>query len=201
MLRRHKNLYHTPNYVHPTPKEKTHECAQCSKTFRHKGNLIRHMTLHDTDVKRVKVENGSHMDNTQLIDDEVYEGETDEEEMEETFDDPSVSMMSEDGSSMFEGAGTVNPDGSITLVSDTHQLINPNGGDQVMLLVQCPEGSEASAGTSHFSAPNEEQSTLVAVANPVYTTPRIISRNARITRTGKSSKANGMLQKVKNIRS
>ena len=29
--------------------EKTHECPECSRTFRHKGNLIRHMALHDPD--------------------------------------------------------------------------------------------------------------------------------------------------------
>ena len=27
--------------------EKTHECPECGKAFRHKGNLIRHMALHD----------------------------------------------------------------------------------------------------------------------------------------------------------
>ena len=27
--------------------EKTHECPECQRTFRHKGNLIRHMALHD----------------------------------------------------------------------------------------------------------------------------------------------------------
>ena len=30
-------------------KEKTHECPHCSRSFRHKGNLIRHMDLHDPD--------------------------------------------------------------------------------------------------------------------------------------------------------
>ena len=30
-------------------KEKTHECPECSRSFRHKGNLIRHMALHDPD--------------------------------------------------------------------------------------------------------------------------------------------------------
>ena len=69
LLKRHQNLYHNPNYVPPTPKvifqfffkrkciwnstvylqEKTHECPECSRTFRHKGNLIRHMALHDPD--------------------------------------------------------------------------------------------------------------------------------------------------------
>ena len=30
-----------------TLQEKTHECPECQRTFRHKGNLIRHMALHD----------------------------------------------------------------------------------------------------------------------------------------------------------
>ena len=44
LLKRHKNIYHNPNYVPPTPKEKTLECSQCKKAFRYKGNLIRHMS-------------------------------------------------------------------------------------------------------------------------------------------------------------
>ena len=31
LLRRHKNLYHTPDYVPPAPKEKSHECGDCNK--------------------------------------------------------------------------------------------------------------------------------------------------------------------------
>ena len=40
-LKRHQNLYHNPAYVPPVPKEKTHECPECGRKFRHKGNLIR----------------------------------------------------------------------------------------------------------------------------------------------------------------
>lgn len=47
LLKRHQNLYHNPEYVPPTPREKTHECPECGRAFRHKGNLIRHMALHD----------------------------------------------------------------------------------------------------------------------------------------------------------
>ena len=47
MLKRHVNLYHNPEYIPPIPKEKTHECPECGKAFRHKGNVIRHMALHD----------------------------------------------------------------------------------------------------------------------------------------------------------
>lgn len=47
MLRRHQNLYHNPNYVPPTPRDKQHDCSECGRSFRHKGNLIRHMAIHD----------------------------------------------------------------------------------------------------------------------------------------------------------
>lgn len=47
LLKRHKNLYHTPDYVPPPPREKTHECSECHKYFAHRGNLLQHMQLHD----------------------------------------------------------------------------------------------------------------------------------------------------------
>ncbi|GIY28549.1 hypothetical protein CDAR_409531 [Caerostris darwini] len=50
LLKRHKNLYHNPDYVKPEPKEKTHVCAICFKAFRHKGNLMRHHAIHDPDA-------------------------------------------------------------------------------------------------------------------------------------------------------
>lgn len=56
LLRRHKNLYHDPNYVPPVPKEKTNECSECHKTFRHKGNLIRHLAIHDPDATAAEKE-------------------------------------------------------------------------------------------------------------------------------------------------
>ena len=43
-------MYHNPQYVPPCPREKTHECPECGRTFRHKGNLIRHMAVHDPDA-------------------------------------------------------------------------------------------------------------------------------------------------------
>lgn len=47
LLRRHQNLYHNPNYVPKPPKEKTHSCHECQRMFAHKGNLIRHLAVHD----------------------------------------------------------------------------------------------------------------------------------------------------------
>lgn len=46
MLRRHHNLYHNPQYVPPPPHAKTHRCNTCQRSFRHKGNLLRHMEVH-----------------------------------------------------------------------------------------------------------------------------------------------------------
>ncbi|XP_026741535.1 transcriptional repressor CTCFL-like [Trichoplusia ni] len=47
LLRRHQNLYHNPNYVPKPPKEKSHTCHECNRMFAHKGNLIRHLAVHD----------------------------------------------------------------------------------------------------------------------------------------------------------
>ncbi|KAJ8954592.1 hypothetical protein NQ318_003123 [Aromia moschata] len=54
----YKNLYHNPEYIPPTPREKTHECPECARAFRHKGNLIRHMAAHDPDptIQRKQLE-------------------------------------------------------------------------------------------------------------------------------------------------
>lgn len=91
LLKRHINLYHDPNYVPPTPKEKTHVCPSCDRQFRHKGNLIRHMSLHDPDSsvrehamalkvgrkKRVQIVNGQQIEYMGFEDEEEYEGEED----------------------------------------------------------------------------------------------------------------------------
>ncbi|XP_058125983.1 transcriptional repressor CTCFL-like [Anopheles ziemanni] len=47
LLKRHINYYHNPDYVVPTPKAKTHVCPSCPRSFRHRGNLMRHMAMHD----------------------------------------------------------------------------------------------------------------------------------------------------------
>lgn len=106
LLKRHINLYHDPNYVAPTPKEKTHVCPSCNRQFRHKGNLIRHMSLHDPDStvrehamalkvgrkKRVQIVNGQQVEygyEDGFEDEEEYEGEEDyvDAEDENSMDD------------------------------------------------------------------------------------------------------------------
>lgn len=178
-MKRHKNLYHNPSYVPPVPKEKTHECAQCSKAFRHKGNLIRHMSLHDPDAKNNLAKDSDMMGNSQLIDDEYYEDEDDYE----LGDDPTqVSIVTTDtsGAILDSSAAT---DGSIQITLD-QQLID-SSNDQVMLLLVSQESGDTSNGQS--TADTATTATVTATAS----TPRIISRSARVTRS--SAKANGML--------
>lgn len=101
MLKRHVNLYHNPNYVPPVPKEKVHKCPTCSRSFRHKGNLIRHMAQHDPESnvreqsmalkigrqKRIQIIDGQHVeictDMNEDDEDNEYEETEDEEEDDE----------------------------------------------------------------------------------------------------------------------
>lgn len=49
LLKRHHNIYHNPQYIPPPPREKTLECQECGCVFRHKGTLIWHSAVHDSD--------------------------------------------------------------------------------------------------------------------------------------------------------
>lgn len=192
LLKRHKNLYHNPSYVAPTPKEKTHECAQCAKAFRHKGNLMRHMQLHDPDSKNALLlkQEGS-FDHSQLIDDEYYEDE-DDGDMETDAEGGEmkgnqVSIVTTDGSQLIEADGADGGTIAITIDSQTQQLINSAGGsEQVMFVVQYPDGTD---GTGQLQITNggaggQQTATVVAVsATPTVSTPRIISRGGRVTRS------------------
>lgn len=87
LLKRHENIYHNPDYVATTPKEKCHKCPTCKKTFRHKGNLMRHMASHDPNIKQENHKNGTVSQirfkrENEDEDEEFYEGEEDEEEEE-----------------------------------------------------------------------------------------------------------------------
>lgn len=93
MLKRHENLYHNPTYVPPKPKEKTHVCPTCTRQFRHKGNLIRHMSFHDPDSKTretAEALKAGRMTRIQLVDGkpvEIFFNE-DEPEYEDELDEP-----------------------------------------------------------------------------------------------------------------
>lgn len=108
LLKRHVNLYHDPNYIAPTPKEKTHVCPSCDRQFRHKGNLIRHMALHDPDStvrehamalkvgrkKRIQIING------QQVEEYIGDDDDEEEEEEEEYEGEESYMEGEDEDSM-----------------------------------------------------------------------------------------------------
>lgn len=129
LLKRHKNLYHNPEYVAPQPKEKTHECSSCSKSFRHKGNLMRHMVIHDPENYKDGVLQLKGNEYHQLIDDESEEEEeTDDELMDEDDED-------EGGESMDQQTL------QFTLDPQTQQMLS---GDQVVVfeVVQMPEGGD-----------------------------------------------------------
>lgn len=100
LLKRHMNLNHVDGYEVPMPKEKTHHCPTCEKGFHHKGNLIRHMAIHDPSSavqeeaeslkrgRRVKIEpgaSGSYADTFDFSEgpEEGTEEEEEEEEQEE----------------------------------------------------------------------------------------------------------------------
>ena len=55
LLKNHINLHHTPDYVPPAPRQKEHHCPQCTRSFTNKGNLIRHMEVHDPDVTELRM--------------------------------------------------------------------------------------------------------------------------------------------------
>lgn len=111
MLKRHVNLYHNPDYVPPKPKEKNHKCPNslCTRSFRHKGNLIRHMALHDPDSsvreeamalkmgrrKRIQIIDGQQVEIYQSNDDSEEEEEEDEDDEEEYLEEMKPKMESQ----------------------------------------------------------------------------------------------------------
>lgn len=68
LLSRHTNLYHNDNYT-PAPKlKKTHTCPYCKRAFAHKGNLVRHMKLHDAADKEGKTDRMGKLEDESLFD-------------------------------------------------------------------------------------------------------------------------------------
>merc|ERR1711976_538450 len=157
LLKRHQNLYHNPNYVPPTPKEKTHECPECNRTFRHKGNLIRHMALHDPESteqekalalkigrqKKIQIIDGQHV--------EVLTGEDDEDEEEyedeDDLDDELVGGHPGEHQKMMAVEG-----------QDGQQYV-------VLEVIQLPENSAAGNNTN-ATVKVESKSPIQAAKNP-----------------------------------
>ncbi|XP_065200286.1 transcriptional repressor CTCFL-like [Planococcus citri] len=138
LLKRHQNLYHDPTYVPPAPKEKTHECPECKRSFRHKGNLIRHMCMHDPESEAVQTASALKMGRQKKI--QVVNGEeikiiSTEEEIElkdEIIENDAKLLKSDLGSQLIEGA-----DGQHYVVLEVIQL---QGGDGEQAVAVVSEG-------------------------------------------------------------
>lgn len=127
LLKRHQNLYHNPSYVPPSPREKTHECPECKRAFRHKGNLIRHMCMHDPDSEAIQAQNELKLGRQKKIqivngkDLKIVQQDDDDSMKEELVDADGKVLKNELGSQLIEGA-----DGQHYVVLEVIQL---QGGD------------------------------------------------------------------------
>ena len=107
--------------------EKTQECPECGRSFRHKGNLIRHMALHDPDstaAEKAMALKIGRQKRVQVIDGQQVEvfGEEDDEFEEEYEDEEDEPMGGGEG-----GAGG-GGDGQHYVVLEVIQL--PEGGEE-----------------------------------------------------------------------
>lgn len=84
----------------PSPKEKTHQCPTCSRAFRHKGNLIRHMAVHDPDsaakAEQIALKAGRQK-RIHLVDGQLLSENEDDEEDEEENENEMMAVEGEDG--------------------------------------------------------------------------------------------------------
>lgn len=193
LLKRHKNLYHNPEYIPPQPKEKTHECPHCCKAFRHKGNLMRHLVIHDPDAYKDSLGNYIMIEtlckftnlmissvvraneNHQLIDDEEEESEED--------DDPDMILPTEDESLDQQTL-------QFTLDPQTQQMLQ--GGEQVVVF-------EVVQMNNNESGNEDQQNAYAELAN--FETPK---KGAMVTKKALAkamATTNGGPGLGKNIRS
>lgn len=138
LLKRHKNLYHDPNYIPPIPKEKTHECPECGKAFRHKGNLIRHMAIHDPDASAAERAEALRIGQPKGPGEQRDGEEEDYEEMEEMTVDVDVQNQQNQQVVVFEVIQLPTSDGSDehqqsvgTLVDGTNTVTMTSNGEAV----------------------------------------------------------------------
>ncbi|XP_046734879.1 transcriptional repressor CTCFL isoform X2 [Diprion similis] len=217
LLKRHCNLYHNPSYVPPPPQEKTHQCPECERPFscnpvmgwkvacsgakyRHKGNLIRHMAVHDPESslqeKQLALKIGRQK-KIQIIDGQRVEvmtgdlasklkGYDDEDEEDED------EMMAVEGS-----------DGQQYVVLEVIQLADNPGSDQMAvvasedgdLVMQDPLSQDEVVGGTEDGEEEEEeemdehQETIELKLEDTTNTPR------KSTRLSESSQNDPKLQK------
>ncbi|KAF8764826.1 transcriptional repressor CTCF-like [Argiope bruennichi] len=170
LLRRHKNLYHDPNYVAPAPKEKTNECSECGKAFRHKGNLIRHLAIHDPEASMAEKEEalriGEPKGPGEQPDGEEEEVYYMEEEDEEDVDAPP-----------FSGAVTISDQGTVQQTEDGQQVVvfeviqlHPPASDQPVTELQ-PAATTSNGETTILptlqETPEEEEDCYVSAVAEV----------------------------------
>lgn len=163
-------MYHNPDYVPPEPQEKTHECPECKRSFRHKGNLIRHMYMHDPDSETIQTQNALKLGRQKKI--HVVNGEelkvigdqTEEEEEEENetvfmkeeaeMEEPKT-IKNEMNNQLIEGA-----DGQHYVVLEVIQL-QSGEGEQAMTVVS----------ESNFQTNNANHNDSSTVSNDRFISP------------------------------
>lgn len=120
----------------PPPKEKTHECPECKRAFRHKGNLIRHMCMHDPDSEAIQTANALKLGRQKKI--QVINGEElkivprDSDNIvlkDEIMDTDTKILKNELGNQLIEGA-----DGQHYVVLEVIQLQGSDGEQAVAVV-------------------------------------------------------------------
>ncbi|GIY32015.1 transcriptional repressor CTCF [Caerostris extrusa] len=224
LLRRHKNLYHDPNYVAPAPKEKTNECSECGKAFLlskkfsevywtikqgfvQKGNLIRHLAIHDPEASMAEKELALR------IGEPKGPGETPDGEEEEVY---YMEEEEEDADAPpFSGAVTIAEQGTVQQTEDGQQVVvfeviqlHPPDGDQSVEELQPAINSngETSILPTVHESPEEEDCFASAVAEAIGeaistpaspATPATPRKRGRPKKTPVTSSANELLKHIK----
>ena len=145
----------------PQPKEKTYECPECQRTFRHKVNLIRHMALHNpesTEQEKAMALKIGRQKKIQIIDGQQVEfltGEDNEEEPEDY----------EDSDELLEPSDTEEGTPVGTGVEQKMMAVEGQDGQQYVVLevIQLPENSAAGGATVKVEASQQVKSPPKAV--------------------------------------
>ncbi|CAC5396633.1 CTCF [Mytilus coruscus] len=133
LLKRHKNLYHTPDYSRPEPKEKTYECNSCDKSFANKGNLLRHMQNHDPEYWNKKLGDGG---NVALSTEDLIQGSL-------------LNDMREGKLGSAPKVVIVHPNGSVEEVTNRLQNLVAEKQMEEMMVEVVQDGSSPTAVSTH----------------------------------------------------